>query len=274
MTKETAKKIIDFLFKMYDEDKEDAFINHHTKGLILDFIGGEPFMNIEVIDYASQYFIDQCITKKHIWLTNTRFNISSNGILYFEPRVQAYLNKFKPFISLTITIDGPKELHDSCRKDYNNNGSFDRAIAAFDDWNKYNQEMATKVTIAPENLIYLNEIMKFFIEHNCTEVNANPIYEREWTINDAQLYYKELKIIADTLLEHPIKTNLFNSYYGKPLSPDENNNWCGGTGAMLAFDPDGNAYPCLRYMKSSLGDSIAPLIIGNVNGIYESNEAK
>ena len=58
MTMDTAKQVIDLLFKMYDENQEDGFINHHTKGIILDFIGGEPLMNIETINYASQYFID------------------------------------------------------------------------------------------------------------------------------------------------------------------------------------------------------------------------
>jgi len=58
MTKETAKKIVDLLFKMYDEYKEDSPINHHTYGIILDFIGGEPFMNVEVMDYIMEYFLD------------------------------------------------------------------------------------------------------------------------------------------------------------------------------------------------------------------------
>ena len=58
MTKETAKKIIDLLFKLYDENKEDSFINHHTRGIVLDFIGGEPLMNIDVIDYTMTYFIE------------------------------------------------------------------------------------------------------------------------------------------------------------------------------------------------------------------------
>ena len=83
MTKEVAKAGIDLLFKMYDENKEDAFINHHTKGLVIEFIGGEPFMNIEVMDYITSYFIDTCIQKDHLWLTNTKFSISSNGMLYF-----------------------------------------------------------------------------------------------------------------------------------------------------------------------------------------------
>ena len=53
-------------------------------------------------------------------------------------------------ISLGITIDGPKEIHDACRIDLNGNGSFEKAIAAADDWRQRgNEEIATKVTIAP-----------------------------------------------------------------------------------------------------------------------------
>lgn len=136
MTSETARKIVDLLFRLYDENNENMVINHHTKGLILDFIGGEPLMNIEVIEDTIKYFIDQCTEKNHIWLTNFRASMSSNGILYFKPEVQSFLNKYKNFISLNITIDGPKEVHDLCRIDYDGEGSFDRSIAAWDDWLK------------------------------------------------------------------------------------------------------------------------------------------
>lgn len=83
MTKETAKKIIDLLFNLYDENKEGAVINHHTKGIIIDFIGGEPFMNVETMDYVVEYFLEECLRRDHIWLTNFRVSISSNGLLYF-----------------------------------------------------------------------------------------------------------------------------------------------------------------------------------------------
>jgi hypothetical protein len=43
---------------------------------------------------------------------------------------------------------------------------------------------------------------------------------------------------------------------------------------MLAFDPHGNAYPCLRYMESSLGGEVEPLIIGDTNGIYNTPESQ
>jgi sulfatase maturation enzyme AslB (radical SAM superfamily) len=87
MTKETAKAIIDLLFRMYDEDKPDAFINHTTHGIILDFIGGEPLMNVEIMEFATEYFIDQCLQKNHEWLYNFRTSFATNGILYFEPKV-------------------------------------------------------------------------------------------------------------------------------------------------------------------------------------------
>lgn len=276
MTKDTIKQIIDLLFQMYDENREDTVINHHTKGLVLSFIGGEPFMNIETIDYGSQYFLDECKRRNHIWLTNFKFSIDSNGILFFEPKVQEYLQKFKPFINLNITLDGPKEFHDQCRVDKNGTGSFDRVLAAF----KASQQIFslkphTKVTISPENLPYLDKIVEFFLEQNCKEINANPIFEHKWTIEESQLYYIQLKKIADIVLkESNIDTNLFSEYYGLPMISTDNNNYCGGTGFMLAFDPEGKAYPCLRYMESSLGDTQPPLLIGNMNGIYNTQEYK
>ena len=277
MNVETAKKIIDLLFKMYDENDENAVINHHTYGIIFDFIGGEPFMNIEVIDATLDYFIDQCLQKDHIWLTNFRASMSSNGLLYFEPKVQAFLKKYQQFLSLNITIDGPKEVHDLCRKDYDGKGSFDRAIAAWDDWaNKVGvQTITTKITIAPENLPYLETIFDFFFKKGCVSVHANPIFEHWWTVEEAQVYYKILIKLADRLLdEKDAESTLFSLHTGKPLPTTDTNNWCGGTSAMLAFDPEGNAYPCLRYMASSLGPDVSPLIIGNTDGIYNTPEYK
>ena len=275
MTKETIKKCIDLLFKMYDENKDDTLINHHTKGLIIEFIGGEPLLNMETVTYGSEYFIDQCIQKHHQWLNNFIFSISSNGILYFDKLFQKYIQKFYPFLSLNITIDGPKHLHDLCRKDFNNEGSFDRAIAAFNDWKKYNKHPSTKVTIAPENLPYLSDIVNFFIEAGSNQINANPIFEHNWTIEEAKVYYKELYKIADICLNNlDISTSLFTERCGLPMLSNNNQSWCGGTGLMLAFDPEGQAYPCLRYMSSSLGSDRKPIIIGNYNGIYKTKEEK
>ena len=275
MSKETAKAAVDLLFKLYDENQEDAVINHHTYGIILDFIGGEPFMNVEVMSYIVGYFIEKCLATDHIWLTNFRASISSNGLLYFQPEVQAFLKKYKDFISLNITIDGPKTLHDACRVDWDGNGSFDRSMAAWEDWaHRIGYENPeTKVTIAPENLSMLEETFDFFIERGCREIHANPIFEHNWTVQEGQKYYKILIAIAQKLLDNPkVSSTLFTEYKGKPLLSTDTQNYCGGTGAMLAFDPDGLAYPCVRYMRSSLGDDQPPIVIGDVSDIYNKPE--
>ena len=280
MTKETAKKTIDLLFKMYEEDDRNNFINKTTHGIVIDFIGGEPFMNIDVIDYATTYLLDRCIKEEHEWLCNFRISFATNGILYFDEKVQDYLSKFHDFVSLTVSIDGPKDIHDTCRKDANGNGSFDMAYKAMKHWhehyNKENNKAETKVTIAPENLHDLNKIVDFFMDNGVKVIFANPIYEAEWTVEQAAEYYKELKILADKLLTHPeITCSIFDKHHNTPKKTTDNQNWCGGDGNMCAFGPDGRAYPCLRYMESSLGNSVPALVIGDVEqGIYQTDETK
>lgn len=187
------------------------------------------------------------------------------------------MDEFIDFLSLCITVDGPKHVHDACRKDFNGDGSFDRAVAAYDDWRYIRKQTpGTKITIAPENLPILSDIVDFFVDRDCNYIVGNPINEREWSTDEAKIFYRELKKIADNLLERKNAfSSLFGEYYGKPLLSTNLSNWCGGTGDMLAFDPEGLAYPCLRYMASSLGDKVKPIIIGNVeHGIYQTEEEK
>lgn len=278
MTKETAKQIIDFLFKLYDDNDEKAIINHHTKGITLNLIGGEPLMNIDVIEYICNYFFDTCIQLRHEWLCNSKILIDTNGVLYFLPQVQQLIEKFKGLIQVSITVDGPQSLHDSCRKNYQNEGSFDLAFSAWKDWNSrpYAGKANTKITLVPENLIYFNDICDFFIKNNCQNVVGGPAYEPDWQPEHATIYYYGLKKLADTILEHPeIEVSWFDELCGRPKLSTETGNWCGGLGMMLAFNPDGVAYPCLRYMESSLGKDIPPVIIGSAqNGIYQTEKEK
>lgn len=276
MTKDVAKRGVDLLFEMYDKN-EGTFINHHTKAIILDFIGGEPLMNIDIIDYTCTYFMEQCIERNHPWAHTWRASMISNGALYFDPKVQAFLKKFRGFVSFSVTIDGPKEIHDACRVYPNGKGTFDDAYAAMKHFNEnYYEVSGTKVTIAPENLHDVNKIVNFFVDEGMDVIYANPVFEAEWNIEQAQIYYAELKKMADYLLglDRDIYVSLFEEHIGQPMDENDNRNWCGGDMSMLAFNPDGVAYPCLRYMESSLGDDVAPIIIGSVDGLFKTEEQK
>ena len=133
----------------------------------------------------------------------------------------------------------------------------------------------TKVTIAPENLSMIESTFDFFLENGCKTIHANPIFEHPWTIKEAQEYYHILIRLADKLLKvEGAESSLFAEYRGQPLPPEDTNNYCGGTSAMLAFDPQGKAYPCLRYMASSLRPERKPIVIGDTKGIYNTPEYK
>lgn len=216
MSSKIGKTAIDLLFRLYDEDK-GTFINHNTEGIILNFIGGEPLMNIRVIDDICTYFLNTCLEKNHPWLKRFRIGLISNGALYFEPEVQNFLKKFDGFVDFSVTIDGPKEIHDACRVYHNGKGNFDDAYAAMKHFNNtYYENLGTKVTIAPENLHNLNKIIDFFIAEGMYSINANCVFEAEWTKNHAKLFYNELRKMADKLLtlNEDVYISLFDESIG------------------------------------------------------------
>ena len=77
----------------------------------------------------------RCLKENHPWLWTWRASMISNGALYFKPAVQQFLKKFRGFIDFGITLDGPKEIHDSCRKYHNGQGNFDDAYKALKHFN-------------------------------------------------------------------------------------------------------------------------------------------
>lgn len=271
----TGKQIVDLLFEMYDKNEPDAFINKNTQSIILDFIGGEPLLEIELIEKICDYFWRQALIKRHPWADLFRISITSNGVPYFNENVQRFINKFHDRVSITITIDGSKEMHDQCRKHPDGSGSWDEAWNAEMDLIKRfaNKNPGTKVTISPENLPFLYDTFCFFVQEGYKEIYANPIFEHEWTTKEATNYYNQLIDIADVLLnceDDFVYCSLFDESFFTSMTESENETWCGGSGNMLAFDTEGLAYPCLRYMEMSLNGEQKPLIIGDCyRGIYQ-----
>jgi radical SAM peptide maturase (CXXX-repeat target family) len=277
MTIETGKQIVDYLFELYEKDEPDGFINKQTKALILDFIGGEPLLEIGLIKEICDYFWKKTLESHNPWADNFRISITTNGIMYFQKEVQDFIDRYKNRLSFTITIDGDKEMHDKCRVHPDGTGSWDEAWAAETDMNqKFKiKHPGTKVTISPENLPYLVDTVRFFIQKGYREIVGNPIYEHTWTVDEAKLYYRQLIEIADMMLDsyakgEVIRCALFDDFFFNPIPETENHTWCGGSGDMLAFDTEGVAYPCLRYMEISLNGEQKPLIIGDCyRGIYQ-----
>lgn len=265
----TAKLLID---KLLNNDETLSFyLNpNDSLGIVLEFIGGEPFLEVELIDKICDYFYNTALDLCHPWATKFRISISTNGTLYFQPNVQKFLKKWQQFLSLSISIDGNKELHDSCRRFKESElPTYDIVEAAVKDCLKTMPWLNSKITLAPENINYFYDAFVNMVQLGYQDIWANCVYEDVWHKEDATILYYQAKKIADYILENHLEEQItipfFSDTIGIPIADEDNNNYCGGTGLMLAMDPDGNLYPCLRYMPSSLGTDIEPIIIGHVD---------
>lgn len=171
---ETAKKFIDLIFS-----GEKGFREYlgHPKAIICDFIGGEPCLEPELMDQIASYFQEQIILHPEYGIEHFRCSISSNGLHHFEPEVQKFLNKHANHLSYSVSVDGNKELHDMCRRTPNGEPSYDRAMAAVNDWRARGFGMGSKITLAPANIKYCYEASKHMVENGYKEININCVFE-------------------------------------------------------------------------------------------------
>lgn len=265
---EDAKLFIDKLLSGEDGFSEYVSVKN-SPGIVIEFIGGEPFLEVDLIDQIVDYFRLRTIELNHPWADKFCISICSNGVLYTDPKVQKFLQKNKDCISFSVTLDGNKELHDACRVFPDGRGSYDLAEYATQDWMNRGYYMGSKITISPDNLPYIYDALMHIVGLGYTEVNANCVYEAEWTDEQAGQLYHLMKKFADFMLSDNkyklLDCSLYQSTLGHPKEETDLQNWCGGTGSMLSMDPDGWLFPCIRYMESSLGASRAPMRIGNVH---------
>ena len=277
MSFDVAKKFIDLLLENNESTKQylDTWC---CDAIILNFIGGEPFLAIDLIDQITNYFIKRTMEVNHPWAYNYCILITTNGTLYFQPKVQAYLKKHLKHLSMTVSIDGNKQLHDSCRIYPNGEGSYDQAIAAAKHFRDVlGGTLGNKMTLSPNNIQYTYDGIISFINNGFTDIFLNCVFEKGWTIEHAKILYKELKRISDYALSNDLANKLYISMYDNiifaPIDKEnDKDNYCGGNGRMLAVDWKGDIYPCVRFMESSLTGLQPPIIVGNVEQGFGYNE--
>lgn len=272
-----------FIDMIFDNNKDlFSYINFNNfSGCIIEFIGGEPFLQVELMDKILDYFILNLKAKKPQWLKYWCICITSNGTLYFNPQVQNFIKKWNCHLSLSISIDGNKELHDKCRTYLNGKGSYDDAIkAALHYSSNYNRALITKMTLSPDNIQYAAEAYINLINLGYKDIDSNYCFEEGWTLEHAKILYQELKKVADYIILNDKDTDLyfamFRNFHFRPMPKTINDNWCGSNDCMITIDYNGNLYPCIRFTESSLGKDQKPLIIGTIinDQIVINNENK
>lgn len=272
MSFDTAKKFIDDLL----DDKYGYINRYNSPAIIIEFIGGEPLLEIKLTRQIYEYFLDRCYELNHPWFTMHRLSICSNGLSYFDEEVQSFFKDYSHNISFNISIDGNKELHDSCRIQPNGEGSYDIDIAALNHYNKYyTKERNSKMTLAPSNIGSLYESVVDFIKNGMKSININCVFEEGWNQETARTEYEQLKKLADYILDNDLENiyiAIFNERQEDMQDKYSDGSFCGGGGSMLALRPNGQFYPCIRYMPTSVGNNVDDLCIGTVDDGIKGRE--
>lgn len=253
-----AKKFIDYVLN-------SEMIKQHA--VTLDFIGGEPLLEIELIDKICDYFKLKTYEMGISWYWNYRISICTNGVNYLDKRIQKFISKNKSKLSMTITIDGTKAKHDLQRVFPDGTGSYDVVKKNVDVW-KNQFYASTKVTFASADLKYLKDSIIELWQEGIPEIAANVVFEDVWKEDDDKIFEEQLRELADYILENHLfdkyQCSLFDDSIGQPYTEDMLKLTSCGAGKMLAVGVDGKLYPCMRYCSYSLNHQ-DEYVIGHVN---------
>ena len=251
MSLEVGKRALDFLI-------ENSGTRHNLE---VDFFGGEPLMNFQMIKDLVAYA--RSIEKKHN--KNFRFTLTTNGVL-IDDEVIEFANK--EMSNVVLSLDGRKEIHDRFRVDYNGNGSFDKIVPKFQKLVKARdgKNYYMRGTFTHANPDFLNDI-KTMLDLGFNELSMEPVVcdrndpsaltEEDFPIVCAQ--YEEL---AKLMIKRNNEGKPFTFYhYILDLSDGpciyKRISGCGSGTEYMAVTPWGDLYPCHQFVgdeKFKLGD--------------------
>jgi sulfatase maturation enzyme AslB (radical SAM superfamily) len=228
MSFETAKKCIDWIFHNIPKEYE---------GVELDFIGGEPLLEFNLIKQIFTYVKTTYPSEKVIFYATT------NGTV-LTPEIMEWYTQRKSCCVLGLSLDGKKET-----QDHNRSNSFDKINLDF--FLKNWPWQGIKMTLTEFSLDHLADNIIYCHELGFSEVGGVNLFEGTFDWSDEKWIQKlipQLKILVDYYVEHDeVKINqMLNRHLEACEFSDrkEKHRWCGiGDGAIF-FDIDGRKLPC------------------------------
>lgn len=260
MSFEVARRVVDYLTEHRTLFSEPS--------IVWDFIGGEPLLEIRLIDEICDYIKVRQRQMHHPWDVSYRFSITTNGILYANPDVQRYITKNHDQLSIGLTLDGTPDKHDLNRVYASGKGSYANVVRNIPLWLRQFPNGSTKVTVSSDDLPFVAESVLHLHDLGIRHVSINVVFEDVWKYGDDELFEKQLISLADEIIDRKLYRECTCSFFSETIGypRQDNNNWC-GAGRMLAVDSEGNFYPCHRFTPPSLSRKKAISVGNYVDGI-------
>jgi len=251
MSFEVGKRALDFLVEN----------SGSRKNLEVDFFGGEPLMNFQVVKDLVKYA--RSIEKEKG--KNFRFTLTTNGLL-IDDDVIDFANK--EMSNVVLSLDGRKEIHDRYRVDYAGKGSWERIVPKFQRLveKRGGKNYYMRGTFTHANPDFLEDI-KQMLDLGFTELSMEPVVcasgdKEELTMEDLPIVLDQYEKLAELMIERDKQGKPFTFYHymidlqGGPCIYKRISG-CGSGTEYMAVTPWGDLYPCHQFVgdeKFKLGD--------------------
>ena len=260
MSYEVGKKALDFLVAN----------SGSRKNLEVDFFGGEPTMNFEVVKQLVEYgrSIEEANNKKF------RFTLTTNGVL-LNDEILDFVNK--EMGNIVLSTDGRKEVHDRMRPFRNGKGSYDLIMPKFkkvaESRNQTNYYV--RGTFTHYNLDFSKDVLSLadegFKQISVEPVVASPEDAYALRTEDLPQIFEEYDKLAVEMIKREREGRGFNFFHfmidltGGPCVYKRLSG-CGSGTEYLAVTPWGDLYPCHQFVGNE------DFLLGNVDdGIVKKN---
>ena len=260
MDLETGKKALDFLLEN----------SGNRRNLEVDFFGGEPMMNFEVVKELVSYGRE----REKVYGKHFRFTMTTNGLLLNDENI-AYLNR--EMANVVLSIDGRKEINDTMRPTVNKKGSFDTIVPKFQKLiaSRGDKDYYIRGTFTNHNLDFSKDVMLFH-ELGFEKTSMEPVVtdpNEEYAIREEHLdqILKEYEKLSEAYLQIRKEDPDFLFFHymidlsGGPCAYKKSIG-CGAGSEYVAVTPTGDIYPCHQFVGEE------EFLLGNVDEGIVNND--
>ena len=253
MSFEVGKKALDFLIAN----------SGSRRNLEVDFFGGEPLMNFDVVKQLVAYGREQ----EKIHDKNFRFTLTTNGVL-LNKDIQEFANK--EMANVVLSVDGRKEVHDFMRPFRGGQGSYDKIIPKFKDMaeSRHQTDYYVRGTFTHYNTDFAADVLSL-ADEGFKQISVEPVVAPEsedYAIKETDLpkIMEEYDRLAKEMLKREKEGRGFNFFHfmidlsGGPCVAKRLSG-CGSGTEYLAVTPWGDFYPCHQFVGQE------EFLMGNVD---------
>lgn len=223
--------------------------SQNRKNIEIDFFGGEPLMNFEVVkstvDYADK------LGKEHGKVF--RFTITTNGLL-LNQEISDYINN--NMTNVVLSLDGRREINDGMRKSVNGKGTYDAIVPNYKyliDNRDPKRAYYLRGTFTRKNLDFAEDVLHF-AELGFNELSIEPVVTNEknnYSIREEDLprIYREYERLAEIMKERD-DFSFFHFMVDLTQGPCviKRVRGCGAGYEYAAVSPEGDVYPCHQFV--------------------------